>query len=198
MQNNLQLIREKFLDLAIMKLEKWEEINFSQISEEAGFDLNYYLLLFENPIRDLISVYETKTDQSMLDFLDKREEKSVSKTIYNALEYRIMSSLKANIEFFMKPGNLLFAKKINFRTVDLIWRYIEKKHNIEAHNFNFYTKRISLYLVYLISLIYFMQDSSIDKIKTKQLLQKLIDNFKNIGMLKAKLRELYMKATQNI
>ena len=43
-----------------------------------------------------------------------------------------------------------------------------------------------------------MQDSSIDKIKTKQLLQKLIDNFKNIGMLKAKLRELYMKATQNI
>ena len=75
------------------------------------------------------------------------------------------------LKFLLRPGNILMSVKLLHENSDFIWRLSGDKSN----DFSYYSKRGLLSMIYLATLIYWLNDRSNKNIATKNFISKSVD-----------------------
>ena len=75
------------------------------------------------------------------------------------------------LKFLLRPGNILMSIKMLHENSDFIWNLSGDKSN----DFSYYSKRGLLSMIYLATLIYWLNDKSEKDIATKNFISKSVD-----------------------
>ncbi len=197
-------IKQKILDrvLANAPFDGWTESNLLKSTEEAGFDVNYSEIAFPSGIADIVDYYALKSNEKMLESLDKLDISSMK------IRERISSGVMAKIQtysenreavrklgvFYALPKNAPRSLKNISDTVNEIW-YVAG--DISA-DFNYYTKRLLLAGVYSATILYWLNDESDNYAGTKKFLDKRIEDVMKIQKCKGKVFDNLGKIKQNL
>ena len=159
---------------------KWTDSAMRAFSVAIGIDALYYQVLFPDGVREVCEHYHRALDQKMLEILaghatpDKVREK-----IALALKVRI-------IEIDDSDCSTLIGRVATWNTVDVIWAYAGDN----SADFNFYTKRGLLYVVYTASKKYYANDRSENFVDTELYIKNAIARVLKIAQLKSKLPKM--------
>ena len=80
-------------------------------------------------------------------------------------------ALPEMLKFLLRPGNILMSIKMLHENSDFIWSLSGDKSN----DFSYYSKRGLLSMIYLATLIYWLNDKSEKDIATKNFISKSVD-----------------------
>ena len=83
----------------------------------------------------------------------------------------LKKSLPEMLKFLLRPGNILMSIKMLHENSDFIWSLSGDKSN----DFSYYSKRGLLSMIYLATLIYWLNDKSEKDIATKNFISKSVD-----------------------
>ena len=83
----------------------------------------------------------------------------------------LKKALPEMLKFFLRPGNLLMSLKMLHQNSDFIWKLAGDQSN----DFSYYSKRGLLSMIYLATLIYWLNDRSEKNIGTKNFISKSVD-----------------------
>ena len=104
----------------------------------------------------------------------------------------LKDSLPEMLKNLLRPGNILSSLKLLNQNSDFIWKLAGDNSN----DFNYYSKRGLLSIVYLSTLIYWLNDSSDKMIGTKSFISRAVDNVVD-GMSKLKQLSILKTLAQN-
>ena len=104
----------------------------------------------------------------------------------------LKKSLPEMLKFLLRPGNLLMSIKMLHENSDFIWNLAGDKSN----DFSFYSKRGLLSMVYLATLIYWLNDKSTKGIGTKNFISKSVDGIVD-GVSRLKQLSMLQTLAQN-
>lgn len=177
-------LKIKFIQVlsSLLLVNEWNESLLTDAEAKSGFAKGYYHIIFPGGLREIIDFFEQYQDQKMLKLLSDHETPAkISDKISLALRIRVKYCVPKEIclrnnNYFTKPGNVLFASKIAFRSCDLIWRYAGDR----STDYNYYSKRSLLLNVYIRSLIFYMRDNSENNEATDQYIAKSLSDIVNI------------------
>ena len=83
----------------------------------------------------------------------------------------LKKALPEMLKFLLRPGNILMSVKLLHENSDFIWKLSGDKSN----DFSYYSKRGLLSMIYLATLIYWLNDRSNKNIATKNFISKSVD-----------------------
>ena len=83
----------------------------------------------------------------------------------------LKKALPEMLKFLLRPGNILMSIKMLHENSDFIWSLSGDKSN----DFSYYSKRGLLSMIYLATLIYWLNDKSEKHIATKNFISKSVD-----------------------
>jgi ubiquinone biosynthesis protein COQ9 len=83
----------------------------------------------------------------------------------------LKKALPEMLKFLLRPGNLLMSLKMLHQNSDFIWKLAGDQSN----DFSYYSKRGLLSMIYLATLIYWLNDRSEKNIGTKNFISKSVD-----------------------
>ena len=83
----------------------------------------------------------------------------------------LKKTLPEMLKFLLRPGNILMSIKMLHENSDFIWSLSGDKSN----DFSYYSKRGLLSMIYLATLIYWLNDKSEKDIATKNFISKSVD-----------------------
>ena len=106
--------------------------------------------------------------------------------------HHLKDSLPEMLKNLIKPGNLFSSLKLLNQNSDFIWNLAGDN----ANDFNYYSKRGLLSIVYLSTLIYWLNDSSNKMIGTKSFISRAVDGVVD-GMSKLKQLSILKTLAQN-
>ena len=146
------------------------------------------LYKFPGGYKDMVNFIELEQD-GCLDKIDFSEIKGVRckirKAVYERLMlYSVMPGYREYIRKFISSG---LALKAVLPTISNIWYSIGDS----STDFNYYTKRATLYLVYLSSLYFFAYDYSDEHIDTFEFIDSRVNDASKIGVIKNKLKNIF-------
>lgn len=95
--------------------------------------------------------------------------------------------LRAVLKFALCPSHIGFGLRMLNATVSNIWRL----SGDQSTDFSYYTKRASLGLVYLVTLIYFIDDYSDGFVNTEKFLERRINNTLFIAKIKNSFKKIF-------
>tara|TARA_E500000178_G_C16967057_1_gene728999 strand:- start:336 stop:965 length:630 start_codon:yes stop_codon:yes gene_type:complete len=161
------------------------EFNIENFFEIEDIDEQEFYTLFPDKISSMCllyfrNIYELtiKKNKSKLE-----AEKSISKKVKLILKYNIflLNEDKELSIFFISfiTARLNLANKISFYFSDMVWKELKDK----SIDFNFYTKRIILYKIYLASLYYWRRTLSLPC--TNMFIDREISSIKILGKVKS-------------
>ena len=104
----------------------------------------------------------------------------------------LKKALPEMLKFLLRPGNLLMSIKMLHENSDFIWNLAGDKSN----DFSFYSKRGLLSMVYLATLIYWLNDKSTKGIGTKNFISKSVDGIVD-GVSRLKQLSMLQTLAQN-
>jgi len=104
----------------------------------------------------------------------------------------LKDSLPEMLKNLLRPGNILSSLKLLNQNSDFIWKLAGDNSN----DFSYYSKRGLLSIVYLSTLIYWLNDSSDKMIGTKSFISRAVDNIVD-GMSKLKQLSILKTLAQN-
>jgi len=104
----------------------------------------------------------------------------------------LKDSLPEMLKNLLRPGNILSSLKLLNQNSDFIWKLAGDNSN----DFSYYSKRGLLSIVYLSTLIYWLNDSSDKMIGTKSFISRAVDNVVD-GMSKLKQLSILKTLAQN-
>ncbi|MFN7038957.1 MAG: COQ9 family protein [Alphaproteobacteria bacterium] len=165
-----------------LSLIPWEGCNDKSMRtacKNLGLDEEYGFIIFPNGIIDLISDFNQMIDIKMNEKLSTLPLNSmkIRDKIFEAIKIRLAEynayklAVKKILAFYAFPGNNFEGLKSLYKTTDNIWYSIGDN----STDFNFYTKRASLAVLYLNSVIYWSSDDSINNENSLRFVQKQID-----------------------
>ena len=98
----------------------------------------------------------------------------------------VTKSLKSIMLFCTKPLNTVFGLKMLYMNVDSIWCAIGDR----TADFNFYTKRASLGMIFIATVIYFVNyESELENLsRTLRFIDKYVERAASVGGFKRKLK----------
>jgi len=170
--------------LQVVPFEGWSSKALGNINRTAGYPMGTDQLLFPDGAPGIIDYFHQQLDLSMINDINSRPKEGVRKSIANALHSRF-EHYQQNRAFMAKtfhhlcmPQNILRAQKITWRTVDLIWHHAGLD---KSTDFNYYTKRGLLYLVYNSAFLYWLSDNSTNCSDTKDFIIRRLDTTVQIG-----------------
>ena len=117
--------------------------------------------------------------------------KTILELKFDSNEY-LKKSLPEMLKFLLRPGNLLMSIKMLHENSDFIWNLAGDKSN----DFSFYSKRGLLSMVYLSTLIYWLNDKSTKGIGTKNFISKSVDGIVD-GVSRLKQLSMLQTLAQN-
>lgn len=177
--------------LAAMDLageQGWHEDLLVDAADQAGVDVAKAQMFYPDGPVSLL--------KAMAEWADQQMEAACPPSLLKKLKIRqkisilVQSRLEAlapykeaerqAVRFLAHPKNALGAAKMLAKRVDLMWRLAGDT----STDYNYYTKRTLLAGVYTSTLLYWLQDESVDGENTVVFLERRIDNVLKIGSAK--------------
>ena len=144
--------------------------------------------LFRNGSIDFIDIFSKIIDLEVIDNYNLIESKpervpeKIKKIIMIRLNLcqKYKEAVRSSISLSAIPVNTKISLNILYRTCNSIWRIAGDK----STDFSFYTRRISLAAVYTTTLLFWLNDKSINNIETEFFLDRRLKDISKISNLK--------------
>ena len=163
------------------------DINFEK-SKTANIRMDIYKNLFKNGAIDFIDIFseiidvEVKNNYNNLEKKPQRIPEKIKKIILMRLSlcHKYKDAIRSSLSITALPNNSKKSIKLLYRTCNNIWRISGDK----ATDFSFYTKRVSLAAVYTSTLLFWLNDSSINEENTEYFLDRRLNDISKISNFK--------------
>jgi len=171
----------------------WNKTTLQQATHTSGLDHAYARILFPNGVSDLTSYFTITIDQAMLQQIqgDNLDQMRIRDRIphlimtrlncYNSYTPNGKELMRQLTSYYANPCHSDAAIHTLWQTTDLMWRLAGDK----ATDFNHYTKRLTLAGVYSSTLLYWIDDESINNEDTQAFLNRRINNVMQFQKLKS-------------
>ena len=184
----------KFIDIALkhVPFEGWNEQVFEKTCLEANISIIQGKLLFPRSSTDLMLSFLKRDDEELSNLIKKSDNvnQKYRNRISNAIFDRI-NLAQQNREAYRKALSLLALPHMAPDNAAMMWNLSDTiwiALNDSSTDINWYTKRITLGFVYSTSLIYWLGDESHELKKTKDFLERRIEDVMEFEMVKGKFR----------
>ena len=194
--------QEKLAKLFIEDVPKfgWSRETLLQCAKKQRISTSVLAKLFPSfeydVLKFIISQNNTQVEKNYNSFNNSRLKtrdkiKTILELKFDSNEY-LKKALPEMLKFLLRPGNLLMSIKMLHENSDFIWNLAGDKSN----DFSFYSKRGLLSMVYLATLIYWLNDKSTKGIGTKNFISKSVDGIVD-GVSRLKQLSMLQTLAQN-
>ena len=194
--------QEKLAKLFIEDVPKygWSRETLLQCAKKQRISTSVLAKLFPSfeydVLKFLIAQNNTQVEKNYNSFNNSRLKtrdkiKTILELKFDSNEY-LKKALPEMLKFLLRPGNLLMSIKMLHENSDFIWNLAGDKSN----DFSFYSKRGLLSMVYLATLIYWLNDKSTKGIGTKNFISKSVDGIVD-GVSRLKQLSMLQTLAQN-
>ncbi len=194
--------QEKLAKLFIEDVLKfgWSRETLLQCAKKQRISTSVLAKLFPSfeydVLKFLIAQNNTQVEKNYNSFNNSRLKtrdkiKTILELKFDSNEY-LKKALPEMLKFLLRPGNLLMSIKMLHENSDFIWNLAGDKSN----DFSFYSKRGLLSMVYLATLIYWLNDKSTKGIGTKNFISKSVDGIVD-GVSRLKQLSMLQTLAQN-
>lgn len=194
--------QEKLAKLFIGNVPKfgWSRETLLQCAKKQRISTSVLAKLFPSfeydVLKFLIAQNNTQVEKNYNSFNNSRLKtrdkiKTILELKFDSNEY-LKKALPEMLKFLLRPGNLLMSIKMLHENSDFIWNLAGDKSN----DFSFYSKRGLLSMVYLATLIYWLNDKSTKGIGTKNFISKSVDGIVD-GVSRLKQLSMLQTLAQN-
>ena len=194
--------QEKLANLFIGNVPKfgWSRETLLQCAKKQRISTSVLAKLFPSfeydVLKFLIAQNNTQVEKNYNSFNNSRLKtrdkiKTILELKFDSNEY-LKKALPEMLKFLLRPGNLLMSIKMLHENSDFIWNLAGDKSN----DFSFYSKRGLLSIVYLATLIYWLNDKSTKGIGTKNFISKSVDGIVD-GVSRLKQLSMLQTLAQN-
>ena len=184
--------RETLLHCA--KKQKLSTPNLALMFPSFEYDVLKYLIAQNN---SLVEKNYNSFNNSRLKTRDKI--KTIMELKFDSNAY-LKDALPEMLKFLLRPGNIFMSIKMLHQNSDFIWKLAGDKSN----DFNYYSKRGLLSIVYLATLIYWLNDKSNKGIGTKNFISKSVDGivdgvskFKQLNVLRSMAQNFFSRFNES-
>ena len=184
--------RETLLHCA--KKQKLSTPNLALMFPSFEYDVLKYLIAQNN---SLVEKNYNSFNNSRLKTRDKI--KTIMELKFDSNAY-LKDALPEMLKFLLRPGNIFMSIKMLHQNSDFIWKLAGDKSN----DFNYYSKRGLLSMVYLATLIYWLKDKSNKGIGTKNFISKSVDGivdgvskFKQLNVLRSLAQNFFSRFNES-
>ena len=168
------------------KKQKLSTPNLALMFPSFEYDVLKYLIAQNN---SLVEKNYNSFNNTRLKTRDKI--KTIMELKFDSNAY-LKDALPEMLKFLLRPGNIFMSIKMLHQNSDFIWSLAGDKSN----DFNYYSKRGLLSMVYLATLIYWLNDKSNKGIGTKNFISKSVDGIVD-GVSKFKQLNILRSLAQN-
>ena len=194
--------QEKLAKLFIGDVPKfgWSRETLLQCAKKQRISTSVLAKLFPSfeydVLKLIIAQNNTQVEKNYNSFNNSRLKtrdkiKTILELKFDSNEY-LKKALPEMLKFLLRPGNLLMSIKMLHENSDFIWNLAGDKSN----DFSFYSKRGLLSMVYLATLIYWLNDKSTKSIGTKNFISKSVDGIVD-GVSRLKQLSMLQTLAQN-
>ena len=194
--------QEKLVKLFIQDVPKfgWSRETLLQCAKKQRISTSVLANLFPSfeydVLKFIIAQNNTQVEKNYNSFNNSRLKtrdkiKTILELKFDSNEY-LKKALPEMLKFLLRPGNLLMSIKMLHENSDFIWNLAGDKSN----DFSFYSKRGLLSMVYLATLIYWLNDKSTKGIGTKNFISKSVDGIVD-GVSRLKQLSMLQTLAQN-
>lgn len=170
----------------------WSAVALKRGAHDAGFSEDQAVSIFGDKPHTLIEYYSHMLDRKMLEALQEKDLPAMK--IRDRVATCVMTRLelmgphrdaaqKAAI-YLSLPLNAPLAGRLMFKTLDEIWYACGDN----SADFNYYTKRGLLSLVYSSTLLYWFNDTSPNYSSTREFLGRRIENVMSIPKIQSQIK----------
>jgi ubiquinone biosynthesis protein COQ9 len=184
--------RETLLHCA--KKQKLSTPNLALMFPSFEYDVLKYLIAQNN---SLVEKNYNSFNNTRLKTRDKI--KTIMELKFDSNTY-LKDALPEMLKFLLRPGNIFMSIKMLHKNSDFIWNLAGDKSN----DFNYYSKRGLLSMVYLATLIYWLNDKSNKGIGTKNFISKSVDGivdgvskFKQLNVLRSLAQNFFSRFNES-
>lgn len=187
-------LRESLLMAALdhVAFDGWSNKTMKQVAEQIGVKAGIVDLAFPKGSSEMIDLWAQSCDLKMvaqaqkinIDALKIREKITALVKLRIEIERDHKEAAHRTVSYLALPQNHALSLKMLYRTVDLIWKTISDP----STDFNFYTKRMTLSLVYSSCFMFWLGDESENNEDTWGFLDRRIENVMQFEKVKAKYR----------
>ena len=194
--------QEKLTNIFINEVPKFglSRENLLQCAKKQRISTSVLAKLFPSfeydVLKFIIAQNNTQVEKNYNSFNNSRLKtrdkiKTILELKFDSNEY-LKKALPEMLKFLLRPGNLLMSIKMLHENSDFIWNLAGDKSN----DFSFYSKRGLLSMVYLATLIYWLNDKSTKGIGTKNFISKSVDGIVD-GVSRLKQLSMLQTLAQN-
>lgn len=183
--------RRALLDAALphVPFDGWSEETLKLAAGDCDIDPQVAMVLFPDPVGDVIRAFIRLSDDEMLvrlpdDFETLKVREKVTLCVRTRLEIAgdHEEATRRAVRALAQPRYARLASKTAWETADVIW----KACGDTATDYNHYTKRAILSGVYTSTLLYWLQDGSEEKADSWAFLDRRINGVMRFEKVKAK------------
>jgi ubiquinone biosynthesis protein COQ9 len=192
--DHLQAARAAVIAAALphVAFDGWSERTLAEAIAESGVDRGLARLAFPRGGVDLALTYhrmrdaDLATDLAAADLHGLRFRDRVAYAIMRRLELIAgeREAVRRGAALFALPHHAIDGAGAIWHTSDTIWKALGDK----SHDFNWYTKRMTLGAVYSAALLYWLGDETPGASATREFIGRRIDDVMKFEELKAKVR----------
>jgi len=176
------------------KKQKLSTPNLALMFPSFEYDVLKYLIAQNN---SLVEKNYNSFNNTRLKTRDKI--KTIMELKFDSNAY-LKDALPEMLKFLLRPGNIFMSIKMLHQNSDFIWNLAGDKSN----DFNYYSKRGLLSMVYLATLIYWLNDKSNKGIGTKNFISKSVDGivdgvskFKQLNVLRSLAQNFFSRFNES-
>ena len=188
MTENIEELKKKILFsvLEILPYEIFDGNIISKACENINIQKEYSNLLFPNGRVEVLEFFRDYIDEIMLKRINKElvNINSITAKIYESIKIRLeildihRIIIPKIISFYSMPWNHFKLYPYTWKSMNLIWRVAGGD---KSTDFNYYTKRGLLTGVYWSTILYWLQDESLNYQSTHDFLQRELNLVVKIG-----------------
>tara|TARA_Y100000994_G_scaffold207401_1_gene179915 strand:- start:411 stop:1040 length:630 start_codon:yes stop_codon:yes gene_type:complete len=193
MKINIKKNRNDILNLAKKNLipNGWNKNLVNLIAKEKKFSKSQIISLFPEGYKSILEFYISSTDEDMinqckkLDLIRMKTSDRVCQIIKKRFEINQKEKkiIKKTLLYLTLPQNSKLAANSLYKTVDNIW-YIAGDNSTD---FNFYTKRAILSVIYTSTIFYWIfRDKDLDQ--TEKFLKNQLSKLSKVPKIKEKIK----------
>ena len=203
MENPIDGLKSQILEAALPDIvfDGWHASLINDAAVNSGVSVSDAHLAFPKGLDDLLDYYFITGDQQMMAWLNEAPfPEKIRQRVTQAVRTRVevdaehKEVFRRAIAALSLPSRASLALRINYRTVDAIWRWAGDT----STDYNFYTKRAILTGVLASTRLCWLGDDSEDCLDSWAFLDRRIDNVMSFEKTKAQVVKLGAKLSSSL
>ena len=192
-------LREKLMDAAIahVPFDGWGDKSLLAAAKDLGVDAALARNAFPGGAIEIIEFHSVLADRRMMAAYEAEatSELKLREKVALAIRLRLWANaahreaIRRALTILALPINAPLAARLLYRTVDAVWHAVGDR----STDYNFYTKRMLLSGVYSSTVLFWINDKSVDCAETWAFLDRRIADVMQIPKAMARLNKLKEK-----